>query len=95
MIDMFSVVAIQFKDQVNLVSFFFTGDKKFYKPQMEALQFDSQKKKLSLIKTDLPTVVDKTDVIVKVVYAGICGTDLHIMDVSLFLQYGVLLTLDL
>lgn len=54
---------------------------------MEALQFDSQKKKLSLIKSDLPAVVDKTDVIIKVVYAGICGTDLHIMEVRL--KYSV------
>lgn len=70
-----------------MLFFLITGDKKFYKPQMEALQFDSQKKKLSLIKSDLPAVVDKTDVIIKVVYAGICGTDLHIMEVRL--KYSV------
>lgn len=73
--------------------FLTTGDKKFYKPQMEALQFDSQKKKLSLIKSDLPAVVDKTDVIIKVVYAGICGTDLHIMEVSLPLQYSLTMSI--
>lgn len=49
---------------------------------MEALQFDPEKKKLSLIRTDIPAVVEKNDVVVKVVYAGICGTDLHVVDVS-------------
>lgn len=49
---------------------------------MEALQFDPEKKTLSLIRTDIPAVVEKNDVVVKVVYAGICGTDLHVVDVS-------------
>lgn len=48
---------------------------------MEALQFDPKKKTLTLIRTDIPAVVEKNDV-VKVVYAGICGTDLHVVDVS-------------
>lgn len=50
---------------------------------MEALQFDPRKKTLSLVKTDLPAIIEKNEVIVKVVYAGVCGTDLHILDVSI------------
>jgi len=59
-----------------------TGEKRFSKPEMEALQFDPRKKTLSLVKTDLPAIVEKYEVIVKVVYAGVCGTDLHILEGS-------------
>lgn len=50
--------------------------------KINALQFDPRKKVLSLIKMDIPVVTGKNDVIVKVAYAGICGTDLHVMEVS-------------
>uniref|UniRef100_A0A1B6FK96 Enoyl reductase (ER) domain-containing protein n=1 Tax=Cuerna arida TaxID=1464854 RepID=A0A1B6FK96_9HEMI len=59
-----------------------TGEKRFSKPEMEALQFDPRKKTLSLTKTELPAIIDKHEVIVRVTYAGVCGTDLHIMDGS-------------
>jgi len=59
-----------------------TGEKRFSKPEMEALQFDPRKKTLALVKTDLPAIIEKQEVIVKVVYAGVCGTDLHILDGS-------------
>lgn len=61
----------------------FLGDKQFSRPQMEALQFDPRKKVLSLVKTDLPAIIEKNEVIVKVTYAGVCGTDLHILDGTL------------
>lgn len=64
----------------------FVGDKQFSRPQMEALQFDPRKKVLSLVKTDLPAIIEKNEVIVKVTYAGVCGTDLHILDVSDFVK---------
>lgn len=60
----------------------FVGDKQFPRQQMDALQFDPRKKVLTLVKTDLPAIIEKNEVIVKVTYAGICGTDLHILDVS-------------
>lgn len=60
----------------------FVGDKQFSRPQMDALQFDPRKKVLSLVKTDLPAIIEKNEVIVKVTFAGVCGTDLHILDVS-------------
>lgn len=49
---------------------------------MEALQLDPKKQSLSLITTDIPTIEKPDDVIIKVAYAGICGTDLHIIEVS-------------
>ncbi|XP_075214997.1 putative zinc-type alcohol dehydrogenase-like protein YdjJ [Lycorma delicatula] len=52
----------------------------FFKPTMEALQLLPQKHTLSLVTTDIPVIVKPDDVIVKVMYAGICGTDLHIID---------------
>lgn len=55
---------------------------------MEALQFDCKQKKVSVVKTAVPTIVENDDVIVKVAYAGICGTDLHIIDVSRF-RYSI------
>ncbi|KAG8327615.1 hypothetical protein J6590_015646 [Homalodisca vitripennis] len=61
---------------------YFFGEKRFSKPEMEALQFDPRKKTLSLTKTELPAIIDKHEVIVRVTYAGVCGTDLHIMDGS-------------
>jgi hypothetical protein len=48
---------------------------------MEAIQFDPQNRKLSLIKTLLPAEPKKDEVVIRVVYSGICGTDLHIAEV--------------
>jgi len=53
---------------------------------MEAVRFDSSTKKLSLQKVEIPKNPGPGEVIVKVAYAGICGTDLHIIDVSTVLQ---------
>lgn len=49
---------------------------------MDALQFDSKKKQLSLIKKPVPTSVRENEVLIHVAYAGICGTDLHILEGS-------------
>jgi len=48
---------------------------------MEAVQFDPQNKKLSLIKAPLPAQPKKNEVVIRVAYAGICGIDLHIAEV--------------
>ncbi|XP_012263758.2 D-arabinitol dehydrogenase 1-like [Athalia rosae] len=45
---------------------------------MEFLSFDSRDKSLTLKKGDIP-VPANNEVLVKVAYAGICGTDLHII----------------
>lgn len=50
---------------------------------MEAIQFDPQNKKLSLIKVPLPAEPKKNEVVIRVAYAGICGTDLHIVEVHI------------
>jgi D-arabinose 1-dehydrogenase-like Zn-dependent alcohol dehydrogenase len=55
----------------------------FTDPIMEAIQFDPQNKKLSLIKVPLPAEPKKNEVVIRVAYAGICGTDLHIVEVHI------------
>jgi D-arabinose 1-dehydrogenase-like Zn-dependent alcohol dehydrogenase len=50
---------------------------------MEAVQFDPQNKKLSLIKAPLPAGPKKNEVVIRVAYSGICGTDLHIVEVRI------------
>lgn len=49
---------------------------------MESLQFSADTKQLQLIKIDIPEHVESNEILIKVAYAGICGTDLHIIDVS-------------
>lgn len=61
---------------------FVAGERQFSKPQMDALQFDPRRKVLSMVKTELPGIVEKNEVIVKITYAGLCGTDLHILEVG-------------
>lgn len=46
---------------------------------MEALQYSAKDKKLSLVNTPIPKIQDDSDVLIKVAYSGICGTDLHII----------------
>jgi hypothetical protein len=48
---------------------------------MEAVQFDPKNKKLSLVKAPLPAEPNKNEVVIRVAYSGICGTDLHIAEV--------------
>lgn len=51
--------------------------------EMDAITYDVRSKKLDLIKVNIPDVIDKDSVLIKVAYAGICGTDLHIIQVRL------------
>lgn len=46
---------------------------------MEALQYSTKDKKLSFVKIPVPRIKDEDDVLIKVAYAGVCGTDLHII----------------
>lgn len=48
---------------------------------MEAVQFDPKNKELSLIKAPLPSEPNKYEVVIRVAFSGICGTDLHITEV--------------
>jgi len=45
---------------------------------MEFLSFNAKTKSLKLTKSEIPKVT-KNDVLVKVAFSGICGTDLHIL----------------
>ncbi|KRT85682.1 hypothetical protein AMK59_1052, partial [Oryctes borbonicus] len=47
--------------------------------KMQAIEFNGQKKQLTLIQKNVPEIKDGNQVLVKVAYAGICGTDLHII----------------
>lgn len=46
---------------------------------MEAVQFNPVSKTLSLEKLPIPSELNKDEVLVKVAYAGVCGTDLHVI----------------
>lgn len=50
---------------------------------MEAIQFNPAKLELNLIKKDKPRAPVGNEVLVKVAYSGICGTDLHIAEVTI------------
>lgn len=46
---------------------------------MDAVQFTACGKRLQLSQLDIPKVSNPQDILIKVAYAGICGTDLHIL----------------
>ena len=49
---------------------------------MDALRFLPKEKILSLeSNVQIPKIVNDDDVIVEVAFAGLCGTDIHIMQV--------------
>ena len=57
--------------------------------QAEALSFMLMLGVKNMIyKLEKPTLRGPDDVIVKVAFAGICGTDLHILSVSIFENYN-------
>lgn len=54
---------------------------------MEAIQFSSNDKKLKFSKINIPKITGPKDVLIKVAFCGVCGTDLHIIQVR-FLYYA-------
>lgn len=50
---------------------------------MEALRYTAKTKKLELSRVEVPKVTQPDGILVKVAFAGICGTDLHIIQVSI------------
>ena len=50
---------------------------------MDALQFNPKTKLVSLIQHELPKITLDDELIIEVAYAGLCGTDIHIIHVSL------------
>lgn len=48
---------------------------------MQAVRFTSNSKQLELIEVPIPKVTEPDEILIKVAYAGICGTDLHILEV--------------
>lgn len=54
---------------------------------MEAIIFDKKSATLKYEKKrTIPCLINDNDVIVKVEYSGICGTDLHIVEVCIFIK---------
>lgn len=49
---------------------------------MEAVRFTAKSKKLELVQMPIPKAAQSDDVLIKVAYSGICGTDLHIIQVN-------------
>ena len=50
---------------------------------MEALRFDPDANTFGLEKIQVPKVEADDDVLIEVKYAGLCGTDIHIVKVNL------------
>lgn len=50
---------------------------------MEFLSFDAAKKTLTLKKAPVPKP-GPGEILIKVAYSGVCGTDLHILEVIFF-----------
>ena len=46
---------------------------------MSVLKWFAEKNKVELIEVDKPQTVHPDNVLIKVIYCGVCGTDLHIM----------------
>lgn len=50
---------------------------------MQALRLTRKLKKLEVTQVAIPKICTPQDILVKVAYAGVCGTDLHILSVIL------------
>ena len=46
---------------------------------MKALQWDAELGKVSLLDLDKPSIKSPNEVLIKVAYSGVCGTDLHVI----------------
>lgn len=65
-----------------LISFAKGCDKIFEKKKkMECVKVDITNNRTIYTHETVPEIENETDVIVKVSYAGVCGTDLHIIQV--------------
>lgn len=48
---------------------------------MEAIQYTASDKKLQFLFLDIPKISGPKDVLIKVAFSGVCGTDIHIIQV--------------
>jgi threonine dehydrogenase-like Zn-dependent dehydrogenase len=54
---------------------------------MEAVVFDKKSGTLTYTnEAELPVLESENDVLIRVIYSGICGTDLHIIEVSVYYE---------
>lgn len=51
---------------------------------MNCIKLDSKNKKTIITRVKIPVRENDSEVVVKVAFAGICGTDLHIVEVNIF-----------
>lgn len=54
---------------------------------MEAIRFTAKTQKLELVKLDIPKEIQPNEILIKVAYSGVCGTDLHIIQVKKLLLF--------
>jgi hypothetical protein len=57
------------------------GAKPLPETTMDALRFSFRERTLELNRMDIPAISEPNEILIKVAYAGICGTDLHILAV--------------
>lgn len=63
--------------------------------KMDALQFDAQSQKLEIANINIPKIRRCDEVLVKVAFSGICGTDLHTIQVFMTLTNSYCVRLGL
>ena len=61
--------------------------------KMQCLLLDSKSHCLNLVECSIPKISsdDEPSVVVKVVLSGLCGTDLHIIEVNIYKFFSSLL----
>lgn len=58
---------------------------------MNCVKLCIENQKAIFTRDKIPVKVNDTDVIIKVFFAGICGTDLHIIQVNIFFYDRIVL----
>lgn len=53
---------------------------------MEAIQFTANSKTVEYLLLEIPKISGLKDVLIKVAYSGVCGTDLHIIQVFILMK---------
>lgn len=48
---------------------------------MEAIRFTAKTKEIEIVSLEIPKTLAPNEVLIRVAYSGICGTDLHIIQV--------------
>lgn len=60
---------------------------------MECLKLDSKNHRVFLTKIPIPKVEQENEVVIRMAFSGVCGTDLHIIEVNLFIFHFIFVCL--